>query len=154
MNANFLRSILTAAHCICMSRGRRSKAREKGNDLESFTACRRPLIFTSRPTQRFNQHIPLKDSAGLLLESQEIEFMWNKKKTTKMNSFNHIDVKIGSRDFTTGVLQRVKSAYVMYVESEIISEKPDIALIVVEREIDRNGMYPDMPVVPICLPSR
>ena len=80
--------------------------------------------------------------------------MWDKKITTKMSSFNHIDVRIGSRDFTKGVLQGVESAYAMYAESEDITEKPDIGLIVVKRKINWDGIYHDRPVGPICLPSR
>ena len=144
---------MTAGHCICISQRQRSDERDKGIDLASFIACLRQPKFES-PTQRLNQHIPLKDSNRLSLESEEIESMWDERKTTKMHSFNHIDVKIGSRDFTTGIFQRVKSAYVMYADSKSNLEKPDIALIVVERKIKWDGSYPDMPVAPICLPSR
>ena len=83
--------------------------------------------------------------------------MSDKKMKTRMNSFNHfnhMDVKIGSRDHTTGVFQGAKYAYVMYVKAKDSSAKPDIGLIVVEREISWNGDYPEGHVAPLCLPSR
>ena len=84
--------------------------------------------------------------------------MWDQKKTTKINPkkpFNHIDVKIGSKDFTKGILQGIKSAYVMYANDESAgNRKPDIGLIVVERKLNWEGDYPDKTVGPICLPSR
>ena len=155
MNANFLRTILTAAHCICITRGERSTT--FSNDLASFTVCQKQTTLTdpfgSKQTNRFNQIISLNDDNGEPLESQQIWDMWDQKITTKMSSFNHIDVKIGSRDFTTGVLQGAESAYAMYGKKGDISEKPDIGLIVVKRKINWDGDYP-VPVGPLCLPSR
>ena len=161
MNANFLRTILTAAHCICTTPEQRSYDRENRND-PGFTTCQTRQILsnllTPNPTNRLDQHILLEDSKGSPLESKQVWDMWDQKKTTKINPkkpFNHIDVKIGSKDFTKGILQGIKSAYVMYANDESAgNRKPDIGLIVVERKLNWEGDYPDKTVGPICLPSR
>ena len=150
---------MTAAHCICTTPEQRSYHRKNGND-PGFTACQthwRLNPLTSKPTNRLDQHISLRDSNGLPLKTMQVWNMWDKQETTKINPnkpFNHIDVKIGSEDFTKGVLQGVKSAYVMYARSKSLRSHPDIGLIVVERKINWDGSYPDRPVGPICLPSR
>ena len=158
MNAKFLRTILTAAHCICFTREELSYNKDNGNSLMLFTSCRLPLRDKSNPTHRLNQHIYLKDHKGSPLKSKDIEMMSDKKMKTRMNSFNHfnhMDVKIGSRDHTTGVFQGAKYAYVMYVKAKDSSAKPDIGLIVVERDILRKSEdYPEGHVAPLCLPSR
>ena len=155
MNANFLRTILTAGHCICITSGERSTT--FGNDLASFMVCQLQRTFSDpygyNPTNRLNQIIPLKDNNAEPLESEQIWDMWDNQITTKTSSFNHIDVKIGSRDFTQGILQGVESAYAMYADKVNIREKPDIGLLVVKRKINWGGTYPE-PVGPICLPSR
>ena len=142
---------MTAAHCICHRRTKRSYERKHGIMLEGFTTCKMPLI-SSKPTVRFNQHIPLKDDNGVTYDNSKMESMWDDKTKTKSYSFNHIAVKIGSRDFTKGVPQQVQYAYNMYVEIGITweNEQPDIALVIVKRSMK----YPELQVAPICLPSR
>ena len=164
LNSNFLRTILTAAHCICDPPERRRNQRKNGDDLESFSTCVTPSnlnplapinYLRDKPTYRLNQHTPLTDSNEKPLQSMEIWHMWDKKQTTKISSFNHVDVKIGSNDFTEAKLQGVNSAYVMYADNMwSFGDKPDIGLIVVERKINWDGSYPNTPVAPICLPSR
>ena len=138
---------MTAGHCICKSEVRSDSVIVKG--------CRKrhyPLSKT-KPGFPINQHITLKDKNGLSLNDDDLETMVERKEITKSDSFNHIIVRIGSRDYTTGVEQIVKFAYVMYTDNEIW-EKPDIGLIIMEKEIDRNVNYPDVEVSPICLPTR
>ena len=152
LHSKFHRTVLTAAHCICYSRKKRKFLREHGIMLEGFTICKMPFGSKSKPTYRLNQHIPLKNDKVSSLRESEIESMWDKKIKTKSHSFNHISVKIGSRDFTKGVPQQVQYAYNMYVEIGITweNEKPDIALVIVKRSMK----YPELQVAPICLPSR
>ena len=114
LHSKFHRTILTAAHCICYSRNKRKFLRENGIMLEGFTTCKMPFGSNSKPTYRLNQYIPLKNDKGKSLKENEIEYMWDNKIKTKSHSFNHIVVKIGSRDFTKGVPQRVQNAYNMY----------------------------------------
>ena len=152
LHSKFHRTILTAAHCICYSRNKRKYLRERGIMLEGFTTCKMPFRSKSKPTSRLNQYIPLKNKKGESFKESEIEYMWDNKIKTKSHSFNHIAVKIGSSDFTKGAQQQVKFAYNMYVEIGTTweNEKPDIALVIVKRSMK----YPELPVAPICLPSR
>ena len=138
----------------------RSTYRNRKVDLESFTSCHRPLPddpLSSVLTHRLNQHSPLKHTGptGSPVEDEEIDYMWDKKMKTKSSSFNHVAVKIGSRDFTTGVFQEVESAFNMYVTIKKTNvEKPDIALVIVKTPIKRlSNDYPERQVGPICLPS-
>ena len=84
-----------------------------------------------------------------------MESMWDNKMKTKSSSFNHVAVKIGSRDFTTGLFQTVEFAFNMYAANKFSNaEKPDIALVIVEKPIKRfDRRYPNQQVAPICLPS-
>ena len=136
---------MTAGHCICAS--------ELRSDSDLVRGCQKRPLTKSTPGFRINQHFTLKDKNGLSLNDDDLETMVERKEITKSDSFNHIIVRIGSRDYTTGVKQIVKFAYVMYTDNEIW-EKPDIGLIIMEKEIDRNGNYPDLEVSPICLPKR
>ena len=167
MNTKFRRTILTAAHCICDTRESLSISKEIGMSLAMFTTCRLPFRKKSKPTNRLNQHIKLEDDNGSPLKSSDVEIMWDKERKTKMQPFNHMDVKIGSRDYTTGVFQGAKYAYVMYVKEDTsavsdnpltitkeLSGRPDIGLIVLEREIRRKGKYLEGHVAPLCLPTR
>ena len=153
LHSKFHRTILTAAHCICHSPSQRLFERENGIMLEGFTTCKMPFGSKSKPTYRLNQYIPLKNDKGKSLKESQIEFMWDNKIKTKSHSFNHIAVKIGSRDFTKGVQQQIQFAYNMYVDKGFNWEnmKPDIALVIVKRDITS---IPNGQVGPICLPSR
>ena len=138
----------------------RSLFRNMKLELASFTSCHRPDPDNPEPTgptHRLNQHSPLKHTGptGSPVEDEEIDYMWDKKMKTKSSSFNHVAVKIGSRDFTTGVFQTVDSAFNMYVIIKKINvEKPDIALVIVKTPIKRlSEDYPELQVGPICLPS-
>ena len=84
-----------------------------------------------------------------------MESMWDNKMKTKSSSFNHLAVKIGSRDFSTGLFQTVEFAFNMYAANKFSNaEKPDIALVIVEKPIKRfDSSYPNLQVAPICLPS-
>ena len=81
--------------------------------------------------------------------------MWDHKMKTKSSSFNHVAVKIGSRDFTTGLFQTVEFAFNMYAANKFSNaEKPDIALVIVKTPIKRLSKdYPELQVGPICLPN-
>ena len=149
---------MTASHCICLTSEQRSTYRRKKVDLESFTSCNRPLPddpLSSVPTRRLNQHSPFEDDDESPIKDDQMENLWDNKMKTKSSSFNHVAVKIGSRDFTTGVFQTVDSAFNMYVIIKKINvEKPDIALVIVKTPIKRLSMdYPERQVGPICLPS-
>ena len=138
---------MTAGHCICTS--------EVRSDSVIVNGCRKrqyPLSKT-KPGFPINQHITLKDKNDLSVKDKDIELMAERKEIQKSSDFNHITVKIGSRDHTTGVTQTVKFAYVMYPDHES-REKLDIGLIILEKEIDTNDKYPDSEVSPICLPTR
>ena len=138
---------MTAGHCICDS--------EVRSDSDFVRGCLKRLqpLAKSKPGFRINQHFTLKDKNGVSLNDDDMEPMAERREITKSDSFNHITVRIGSRDYTTGVEQIVKFAYVMYTDNELW-EKSDIGLIIMEKEIDRNGNYPDLEVSPICLPTR
>lgn len=142
------RTIMTAGHCICNSRGF-----EHGYP-DLFIKCRDPPAKKSQPTHQLNQNIPLKDQNGLPLNENQIDTMWEAKEKTKSNLFNEITARVGSQDFTKGVKQPVKHAFVMFTNKYHTWEKPDIALIITEKEISRNGNYPNVPVAPLCLPKR
>ena len=138
---------MTAGHCICKY--------ELRSDSDIVRGCRKRLhpLAKFKPGFPINQHITLTDKNGLPVKDEDIELMAERKEIQKSDSFNHLTVKIGSRDHTTGVTQTVKFAYVMYPDHET-REKLDIGLIILEREIDTNVKYPDFEVSPICLPTR
>ena len=138
---------MTAGHCICKS--------EVPSDSVIVKGCRKRLypLSKTKPGFPINQHITLRDKNGLSVNDDDIDLMAERKEITKSDSFNHITVSIGSRDYTTGVKQTVKFAYVMYTDVRP-GERPDIGLIIMEKEIDRNRNYPDLEVSPICLPTR
>ena len=75
---------------------------------------------------------------------------------TKVKSFswNFLSMRIGSKDFTTGVKKEVESAFVMSQGAHYFWEKPDIGLIVTVKVIEMHGNYPEKHVSPICVPSR
>ena len=138
---------MTAGHCICYS--------VIPSDSDIVNGCQnspRPLP-KYKPGLRINQHITLKDKNDLSVNDDDLEHITKRKEIQKSDSFNHVTVRIGSRDYTSGVTQIVKFAYVMYTDYSSF-EKPDIGLIIMEKEIDRNGNYPDLEVSPICLPTR
>ena len=130
---------MTAGHCICHSK--------VDSDSDIVNSCQ------NSQSMVVNQHITLKDKNGLSVKDEDRELMAERKEIQKSDSFNHITVKIGSRDHTTGVTQTVKFAYVMYPDHES-REKLDIGLIILEKEIDTNDKYPNVEVSPICLPTR
>ena len=138
---------MTAGHCICKSEVRSDSVIVKG--------CRKRLypLSKTKPGFPINQHIALKDKNDLSVNDDDLEHITKRKEIQKSDSFNHVTVRIGSRDYTSGVTQIVKFAYVMYTDYSSF-EKPDIGLIILEKEIDRNGNYPDLEVSPICLPTR
>ena len=130
---------MTAGHCICHSK--------VDSDSDIVNSCQ------NSQSMVVNQHITLKDKNGLSVNDDDVYNMAKRREIQTSDSFNHVTVKIGSRDYTTGVAQIVKFAYVMYTDYYSF-EKPDIGLIILEKEIDRNGNYPDLEVSPICLPTR
>ena len=101
-----------------------------------------------------NQHIPLKDSRGVPIKENYLALKEKFKTKVKSYSWNFLTMRIGSKDFTTGVKQEVESAFVMSQGAFSFWEKPDIGLIVTVKVIEMHGKYPEKHVSPICLPSR
>ena len=90
---------MTAGHCICKS--------EVPSDSVIVKGCRKRLypLSKTKPGFPINQHITLRDKNGLSVNDDDIDLMVERNEITKSDSFNHITVKIGSRDYTTGVRQ-------------------------------------------------
>ena len=102
------------------------------------------------PMYRIDQQIPLQNDRGHPLKENELEDMWKNVIKTK-DVFNVNTIRVGSRDFTQGITKRVIHAFAMYTNSKT---RPDIAIIITEKLVNRLDRYPESHVAPICLPTR
>ena len=103
------------------------------------------------PMYHVDQQKPLMNGKGHPFEEKELEDMMLNDIKTKCSSFNMNTIRVGSRDFTQGITKRVINAYAMYTNPKT---RPDIAIIITEKPIDRSGQYPETHIGPICLPTR
>ena len=149
-----LRTILTAAHCICHLPGYMDPSLPSNADFPFVTPCKKQDENDPQLTLAVNQHIPLKDSRGLPLKESYLALKVRFKAKVKSVFFNFLSVSVGSKDYRTGVKQPVESAFVMNQGAYWPYEKPDVGLVITEIEIKRYGRYPESHVSPICLPSR
>ena len=147
-NSEIDRTVLTAAHCVCNS----PKAMKRAPDLA--IPCSRNRN-EPHPMYKVDQQIPptslsSDNDRGHPLEENELEDMWKNDIKTKY-IFNVNTIRIGSRDFTQGITKRVIHAFAMYTNSKT---RPDIAIIITEKLVNRLDRYPESHVAPICLPTR